>query len=129
LKITIQHVESRKSVTLFRKATFFDVNAMVRFSTEELSVIRARGLEDVVVLDRQPDAQALRNLAAGGTATFGNRSVLKISDLIYEVDSYSCDTPLEARAYETKLRDALRNLKAYIDANAVAKRGRETYEL
>jgi hypothetical protein len=102
---------------------------MVRFSTDELAVIRARKLEDVLVLERQPDAQAVHNINAGATASFGNRSNLRISDLIYEVDTYSCDTPLEARAYETKIRDALRNLKAYIDANAVVKRGRETYEL
>jgi hypothetical protein len=105
-----------------KKTTYYEVSLGVQFSPQERAVITGFDLGAVNVLEREPPA-TLRG------SQNPNDWNLRISSVLDRTDTYLCATPLEAKNYDTELRDALPKLKAYLDANATPMSGSDTFEL
>lgn len=122
MKVTITH--STTTQGLMRKTTYFNVAVAVQFSTEERGVIERYDLGVLEVLERQPPATA-----RGGADSERGLYNLTVAGLLRGENTYLCATPLEAKSYDSELRDALPKLKAYLDANAMPRTGSDTFEL
>jgi hypothetical protein len=120
MRVTIAH--AAKTQGLMKKITFYEVSLSVQFSPQERAVINALDLGLVNVLDRDPPA----SLRGSENSSDWN---LRIRGLIDRTDAYLCATPLEAKNYDSELRDALPKLKAYLDANATPMSGSDTFDL
>lgn len=121
MQVTITHRE--KTSGILTSTTRFQVVTSVKFSKAEFELINGLNLQKkVVVMKRQPDDhKAEANMADLWTLT--------LEKLLRGEDVYNLDTPLEARNYEHELKEALVNLKGYIEANAERPSGTQTYEL
>jgi len=109
---------------MLTKTTYFEVTVAVQFSPQEQSIVASYDLSAVNVLDRDPPAR-IRHRADVIPGQYN----LTISSLLRGQDTYACATPLEAKDYDTQLREALPRLKAYLDANATPQSGSDTFEL
>ena len=124
MRVTIDHVQTTKGI--FQKKTVYEVHTRVEFDSSEIAVIKQHKLDRVTILERQPSVHARgKNFAAENPDIFN----LNVYNLLNSTDEYQCETPLEAKQYDGELREALRNLKAYLDANGSPVSGRDTFEL
>jgi hypothetical protein len=114
------HIEQKeKSVGLLRGVRQVEVVAYVNFTEEELSVITSRQLEDFVVLLRTPDSRRAGKMAPEEIEQWEQDFSLTIGDLMNDrPDKFTLDTPSDAKAYQARLTDALRQLKLFLTENA-----------
>lgn len=101
------------------------VSVSVSFRAQEYDALLA--VRDYVILERGPDSLNRKRFADWDADSASALFSLKLSDLLEGTDTYTLATPLEARAYDTQLREAFANLKTYLDANFPALSG--AYEL
>ncbi len=119
MRVTIAH--SEKTTGLIFRTTRYVVQTTIEFTDAELDVIEGRKLSSVVVMEREPPSDSNERLRQDYNMTIGN--------LTRGTDTYALDTPIEAKNYDNELRGRLRLLKDYIDNNAEAVRGSDTFEL
>ena len=127
MRVSIEHRETISG--LFKKVTLHEVATIIQFTEEERAIIRKRRLEEAVILEREPNAYRTKHLSEAQKLEFADIFHLKVGNLLKGTDVYACDTPIEARQYDAKLKDALQNLKAYLAENVEAPIGTETFEL
>ena len=141
MKVTINHVQ--KSSGLIRKTTYHGVAVRVEFNAEELAVIQERRLEKDVILERSYPADmsdgqiekhankglGSRLLKAAVSGTDALHFHLTVNKLMKGEDVYFLGTPLEAKAYETELKEKLVVLKDWIVGNAEVERETASFEL
>jgi hypothetical protein len=138
MRVEINHVE--KSQGLVFKKTLYGVSISVTFSEEEKQIIKQRGIERVVILERDPPADvdaekhANRGLAAKlVTAAMKGRDAnhfdLTIGKLLNGRDTYFMHTIVNAKNYEQALRDSMVDLKGYITESAGVEQKSDSFEL
>ncbi len=127
MQVSIEHREATSG--LFKKVTLQEVAITVQFTEEERAIIKKHRLEQAIVLEREPNAYRTKHLTQAERIQLADVFHLKVDSLLRGTDVYACDTPLEARQYDANLKDALRNLKAYLTENVDAPAGVETFEL
>ena len=125
MRATITHGKTTSG--LLKKTTYHAVEVTVQFTAEERSIITTNGLQGTIVLERSIPAHLNTTKSVAGfinnkivekTGGHDNgRYNLFIGNLLEGTDSYSLDTPLEAKVYEGSIEDALGQLKRYIDGN------------
>ena len=115
MRVSIEHKD--KVAGLFRNIHQVDVVTSVQFTEEELAVIKSRKLKDYIVLERMPDSRMVEKLGAD-LPNYLDGFKLRIKDLMKGPDAFTCDTPIDAKAYEHSLTEALKELKAFIAGNA-----------
>ena len=110
MRVSIEHKEVQKG--MLKKTTYYDVHVAVEFTEEEQAVIKLNKVEDAVVLEREPPA--------GAKLTEGLEDIfhLKVRNLLKGEDTYRLTSPSDASQYDAELKDALANLKAFIEENA-----------
>jgi hypothetical protein len=117
MRVHIEHRE--KAAGILRGVRQVEVIAYVNFSEEELSVITGRQLEDFVVLNRAPDSRLADKLAPEEVEQWEQDFSLTIGDLMNRTpDRFTLDTPSDAKAYQVRLADALRQLKSFLTDNS-----------
>lgn len=125
MRVEVTHGETRTGVVFVKR--FYTVTAKVTFSAEELAIIRERKLEKDVILQRSPPVNAKVTevtgiLSAGKVLTGMGKTVngfhLMIGTLMNGPDTYTLETPLEAKRYEAELMAKLKECKDYIMGNA-----------
>lgn len=132
----------------FRRANqrLHTVTLGIMFSEEEKQIIKENHLESVVILERPPDfVQRARKLnmveraqnglnvwqSAKGIQADPRIWYLRFSDILGGNQDQQCFvTPLEARAYEARLSEALPDVKGFLEGNLVqdGELGRRTME-
>jgi|ERR1043166_1252004 hypothetical protein len=127
MRVSIDHKETTKGL-IFQKPQH-EVHVTVRFSDEERAVIDQRRLRDRIVLKRRAPEHVLKRFNDEQLEILGDAIHLKISDLIKGTDVYKCETPLDAKAYEQEVTEALKDLKKFIELNAEAPAASRTFEL
>jgi hypothetical protein len=127
MRVSIEH--SEESMGLVFKKPLYAVTATIQFSEEELAIIKTRRLKEFVVLDRDWQATLQKKVEAHPDywATLA-KPHLKVGDLMRGRDTYTFFTPIEAKSYENKLTDALKQLKQFIAGNAATAESK-TFEL
>ena len=96
-----------------------EVAVSVIFDEEERLIIKARQLEDVVVLERGPDARRAKEMEPAEAERWAHKFHLRIGHLESgETDRFACTTPAEAKNYHQRLVEALKQLKIFLLANA-----------
>jgi hypothetical protein len=100
MKVDISQKEDK---TLFGRVTGIRVTLGVTFSQEELAIINSKKLKEVIVYD-YPDEQ------------FGTMET-RIKDLMKQTIGKTCPNLVEAREFTEMLRDKMKVLKSFIDAN------------
>ena len=116
MRAYIQHEE--RTAGLLRSIRQVDVVVHVEFSDEERVIIERRGLEEFVILERTPDTRLLDKLRSEEINGWDHSFHLRVRDLLGATpDRFTFDTPSDAKAYQARLTDALRSLKAFILAN------------
>lgn len=127
MRVSIEH--SEESMGLLFKKPLYAVTATIQFSEEELAIIKTRRLKDFVVLERDWQATLQKKVEAHPEywATLAPPH-LKVSDLVKGRDTYTFFTPIEAKSYENKLTDGLKQLKQFIAGNAATAESK-TFEL
>lgn len=117
MRVKIEHHE--KPIGLLRSGRQVDVVTFVEFSQAERLIVEQRGLEDFVVMERQPDSRLAANFTPDEREAWDGAFHLRIRDLMTEdPDRFTLDTPSDAKAYQARLTDALRQLKNFIMDNA-----------
>jgi len=138
MKIDIQHVE--KSQGLIFSKTLHGVSLSVAFSEEEKQIIQQRGLERQRLLERDAPADVnaekhanrslVRKIATAAISGIdANNFDLTIGKLLRGPDVYFFRTPIEAKAYESELRECLPMIKAFIMENADIAEKSSSFEL
>jgi len=127
MRVSFEHNE--KTTGLFIKKHTVDVVTSVQFSDEELAIINSRKLKQYIVLKREPDA-VVTNRFKNDPAYLNSLTGfdLTVARLVKGPDSYACDTPVDAKVYESNVTDALKALKSFITGNA-DKAEAKTFEL
>lgn len=120
MQATITH--STTTQGMMTKTTYFSVGISVQFSPDEASVIQRYDIGSLEILDREHPASLRKSNNPEGAFN------MRVSHLV-RGDTYLCATPLEAKTYDSKLRDALSKVKAYIDANMTPMSGSDTFEV
>jgi len=117
MRVSFQHNDKATGL-VFKKLTV-DVVTSVLFSDEEIAIINSRKLKPFVVLKREPDA-VVANRFKDDPDYLNSLSGfdLTVAGLMKGPDSYPCETPMHAKAYEEKVTDALKSLKNFIVGNA-----------
>jgi len=91
----------------------------VEFSEEEREVIETYHLEDYVVLERLPNSRIAAMLKDEELKEWAPSFHLRISHLIKDgPDFFSFDTPADAKIYQRRLTESLKELKEFIADNA-----------
>jgi hypothetical protein len=117
MRVSIEHND--KTHGLVFKVHQVEVAVTVIFAEEELAVIRSRKLGDTVILERQADARTAEKLGAEYLASVAEGFHLRVKDLVKgKPERFTFDNPLQAKAYEQKLKAALTDLKAFLTGNA-----------
>lgn len=127
MRVSIEHREATSG--LFKKVTQYEVATTIQFSETERAIIAKRKLENTIVLEREPNARKTSHLLPEDKIALADVFHLKISGLLKGTDVYTCDTPLDAKQYDGELKQALQQLKTYIESNTTAPAGVETFEL
>lgn len=125
MRVSIEHHQIQTG--LFSRKTHYAVSVSVEFNNEEKHVIRS--LKNVIILDRGPDSQRQGKFSPEEEETLHSAFCLKLSDLGRKKDTYAFAAASEAKQYDAELREALANLKTYIENNATAPAGTDTFEL
>lgn len=126
MRVSIEHHQIQTG--LFSKKTHYAVSVAVEFNNEEMHVIRT--LKNTIILERGPNSRNEGKFTAEEERTLHDTFCLKISNLVRgKKDTYCLATPHEAKQYDAQLREALTNLKNYLDNNATAPAGTDTFEL
>jgi hypothetical protein len=95
-----------------------EVSVAVDFTEEETLIIKARRLEDHVVLERGPDVRLAEKIGPEESKRWEGRFDLRIGALVgRKADAYICGSPAHAKVYAERLGDALRILKLFILEN------------
>ena len=120
MRVSIEHKEVQKG--MLKKTTYYDVHLAVEFTEEEQAIIKRNKVEGAVVLERQPPA--------GAKVTEGVEDVfhLNVRKLLKGEDVHRLASPSEASQYDAELKDALANLKVFIEENATGPES-STFEL
>ena len=127
MRVSIEH--SDKAVGLLRMVNQIQVTTTVQFSEEELAVIRDRRLKDYIVAERVPDSRTASKFDAEYAASIADGWHLRVKDLMKgKPDSFLFDTPVDAKIYEERLKEALKALKSFIEGNAATAEA-TTFEL
>ena len=112
MKIDIKHEEIQKGI--FKKTTWFQVNLTVVFSEEEEAIIKENNLERSVFLTLEPDLLDWPNGSdIPGVGEFA--PFLFMREYNDPIPRHYTSKP-DAQAYEEVMMEALRNLKAHLDA-------------
>jgi hypothetical protein len=125
MRVSIEH--GQKTTGLFSRTTWYTIKTVVQFTPEEKDVIKRAKLKDSVLLERVNERQA-KGLSNAEFETLKHHYYLRVRDLIAG-DVFEVATPVEAKAYEEELKEALNNLKAHLEANETAPSGRQTFDL
>ncbi len=137
MKVTINHTE--KTTGMLRRTTHHGVYVKVDFSAEEAAIIQQRSLEKDVVLERDypsdvdPEKHESKGLArklaqaavAGADTLHYHLNIRKLRD----GDTYFMSSPLEAKTYETVLKEKLVELKGYIMGNQGIEQRSDSFEI
>ena len=122
MRVSIDHKES--STGFLKKKPIYTVLLRVDFSEEELHVIKRDKLEKFVIMERP----ASFNINGKGLPE--DTFFLKINRLLNgKTDEYALSTPAEAKGYEHELVEALKGLKAFLEANQEIEQKSQTFEL
>jgi hypothetical protein len=117
MRVTIEH--HKKTTGGLRAIPQVEVIALVAFSEEERLIIESRRLEDYVVLQREPDSRQASKLEPEEMERWAHSFHLRIGDLLKSrPDRFTFDTPADAKIYQQRLTEALKQLKAFIMDNA-----------
>lgn len=117
MRVHFQHEE--KTTGLLRSDRQIEVIAYVEFSDEERLIVERRGLQNFVLLERVPDARLANRFTPDEFEAWEQSFHLRIRDLLVATPNrFTLDTPSDAKAYQARLTEALRNLKSFILANA-----------
>ena len=117
MHVSIEH--RKKSSGLLQNVPQVEVVANVQFSEEERLIIESRRLQDYVVLQREPDSRQADKLEPEELERWAHSFHLRISHLMNErPDCFTLDTPADAKVYQQRLIEALRQLKVFIADNA-----------
>ncbi|MEL7275567.1 MAG: hypothetical protein AAGK98_03780 [Pseudomonadota bacterium] len=141
MKVSINHTQ--KTSGMIRKTTYHGVAVQVEFNTEEMAVIRERQLEKDIILQRDPPADmsdaaiekrenrglGRKLLTAAVSGADALHDDLTVRKLMQGVDLYFLGTPMEAKAYEAELKEALVKLKNWIVGNAEVETETASFEL
>lgn len=107
MRVSFTHKEFTEG--LVSKKSYVSVTILVEFNQEQLAVIKKWGLSRLVVLERDKPANSSKT-----TTEF---DWLRLEKLISGPDTYILHSPLDAKLYEDKLTEKLRDLKVHLDAN------------
>lgn len=141
MKVTINHVQ--KTSGMIRKTTYHGVSVKVEFNAEEVAVIRERGLEPDIVLERgysadlsQAQIEKQENRGVGKTllkaavSGFDSMSTnLTVAKLMKGEDVFYLGRPVEAKEYEEEVKAGLVRLKGWIEGNAEVETETSSFEL
>lgn len=116
---------AEKTEGLVFKTHLVEVTVDVVFSEEELASIKHRKLQKAVLVERQPHRSKAKKYNAEELEMLFN---LTVGDLMRGPDKFLFDGPVEAKNYEEEVKNALKNLKSHIEANATVGQ-KETFEL
>ncbi len=109
MRIKIEHEEVRTGFPF--KTTFYEVHLTADFTHEEKQIIRQRGLEDHLLIERVP-ADAREDDDPEWFA-------LRVGHLFErKPDRFRCKTPSDAKIYEANLIECMQMMKAWLDDNA-----------
>lgn len=123
MRVSIDHGET--TTGLFAKKTHYTVSVTVQFSEEEKQIIRQRKLEKSIVLERSIPSDRDPRKFDGIEDVFN----LTIHKLMGGTDTYTLETPLEAKEYDEVLRAGLQDLKAFIVGNESVEEKSSSFEL
>ena len=114
MQVSFEHKEVSQGI--FKKKTHIEVLATVKFTDEELGIIKNRNLKDFMVWDREPDYIGVtRDAAVIDDIVEAGRYRLTIGKLMNgKTDSYTCASPVHANNYEQELTAKLKQLKEFI---------------
>jgi hypothetical protein len=115
MRVTIEHTTNK--VSMFKSAPAIRVTA--EFTDVEKAAIQKSGLKEYVV--HQPPIHSWYNERMQGP--------LRVDSLLKGPASCTYDDLNTARADEVRIREALKNFKANIDANAEPLKVKDTFEL
>jgi hypothetical protein len=126
MRVSIEHREKAGLLGGLGGAARVEVIMQVQFSEEERSIIASHRLEHFIVLERDPDSRLASKLTAEELAQWAQTFHLRIGDLMKGVpDCFTFDTPRDAKLYQLRLIDALKELKAFLmDNTAIAQPSR-----
>lgn len=125
MRVNIDHKEVQQG--LLKKKTYYQVDVRVEFSEEERHILDKDEHRYRVVLERPvptPYASKFKNIEDVWNLTV-NR-LLNPSDKEYP---FLLDTLSDAKAYEAEVTEALKELKAYIEANSGIDEKSKSFEL
>lgn len=129
MRVSIEHKE--KTTGIFSKKTWYIVSLKVEFSQEERTIIEKRKLSDYVIWERPHDDEAQerhkKDLAFLDSLGPDNLTAGKLAK--GKPDEYALATPIGAKNYESKLKDALVGMKDFIAGNAEIEQKSTSFEL
>jgi len=113
MRVSIQHRERRAG--FLRNVRQVEVVTSVQFSEEEKSIIWRRQLGDFIVIARHPNSHQAKRRELWNPRPRTDDFDLLVSSLMKgRPDTFACDTPVHAKAYERALVEALKELKSFI---------------
>lgn len=126
MRVSIEHKEAVSG--LIKKVPQVEVTAVVQFSEEERAIINSWNLGDVVVVERQMDAQRAAKYKGDQYSAQAPYEHLRIGHLTGGPDRYLFDTPHDAKVYQEQLVEGLKTLKAYL-ANCASLAEPQVFEI
>jgi|SRR5665213_1705919 len=116
MRISIEH--QKKAAGGLRNIPQVEVITDVQFTDEERLIIESRRLQDYVVLQREPNSRQASKLEPEELEQWASYH-LRIADLMKDrPDRFTFDTSADAKIYQLRLTEALKQLKAFIMDNA-----------
>ena len=117
MRVSIEHKD--KASGLIFKTHQVEVAVTVVFSEEEQAIIKHRKLKDYVITERIPDERLAGKIGSSFVQEHKHMYHLYVRDLTNgRPDHFVFDTPAHAKAYEQKVTEGLKELKAFIAGNA-----------
>lgn len=125
MRVSINHGEYSKGLVFGKKR--HTITVKVDFTEAERHIIASRNLGADIILERIPPVDAKVTQVKGigsalkvvsGLGKTENGYNLRIRDLLKGADTYTVETPVQAKTYENALIDNLRELKEYLEGNA-----------
>ena len=126
MRVAIEHKEAVSG--LIKKVPQVEVTAVVQFSEEERAIINSWNLGDVIVVERQMDAQRAAKHKGDQYGAQAPYEHLRIGQLTQGPDRYLFDTPHDAKVYQEQLVEGLKTLKAYL-ANCASLAEPQSFEI
>lgn len=127
MRVNIEHKETTTGL-IFRKGVH-SVVLTVSFTEEERAVIHKHRLQDTIIVERRLPNFRLKGMDRETYENLKDTYHLKISNLLKGPDTWTVETPLDAKVYDEEVRAALPRLKSYIEGNATPVKKSETFEL